>query len=133
MGPKDVCWERFGGARTAGTAALTVGAVSHVRNVLDAMLRCGMAHGDVREDNAVWDAVEGRAYVVDLSHATTEGDAEPAEFARLCHEDLSCEERLIPDARCVGGVADLRRRCRRRSSSSAAAAASAASPGRLLR
>ena len=56
VGPKDVCWERFGGARAAAHA---VGAVSQVRNALDAMLRCGMAHGDVREDNAVWDAVEG--------------------------------------------------------------------------
>ena len=52
----------------------------------------------------------------------------PAEFARLCHEDLSCAERLMADTRDVCGAAALRRAV-----SCSAAAASAASQARLLR
>ena len=125
VGPEDAGGERFGGA---WAAALTAGAVSQVRNALNAMHRRGVAHGDVREDNVVWDAAEGRAYVVDLSHAATEGDVGPAEFARLCNEDLYCAERLMADTRDVCGAAALRRGV-----SCAAAAASAASPALLLR
>ena len=125
VGPEDAGGERFGGARAA---ALTAGAVSQVRNALSAMHGRGVAHEDVREDNVVWDAAEGRAYVVDLSHAATEGDVGPAEFARICNEDLYCAERLMADTRDVCGAAALRRGV-----SCAAAAASAASPALLLR
>ena len=102
VGPDDAGGERFSGARAA--AALPARALAQVRATLVAMHGRGVAHGDVREDNVVWDAAAGQAYVVDLSHAATEGDA-GAGFAAECCEDLCRAERLFAEAQAREGLA----------------------------
>jgi hypothetical protein len=96
VGAEDEGGERFGGARAA---ALPAPALVQVRKALVRMHRLGVAHRDVREDNLVWDASGRQAYVLDLSHAVTEGDAGAEGFAGLCQEDLSSVERLLAAVR----------------------------------
>ena len=96
VGAEDEGGERFGGGRAA---ALPPPALVQVREALVRMHRLGVAHRDVREDNLVWDASGRRAYVLDLSHAVTEGDAGAEGFAGLCQEDLSSVDRLLAAAR----------------------------------
>jgi hypothetical protein len=93
VGPEDAGGARFGGARAA---PLPVHGLKQVREVLGGMHRCGVAHGDLHEDNLVWDAAAGRAYVVDLSLGSTRGEAD---FVAECHEDMACVDRMLASAR----------------------------------
>jgi hypothetical protein len=92
VGPEDAGGARFGGARAV---PLPVHGLEQVREALGEMHRRGVAHGDLHEDNLVWDAAAGRAYVVDLSLGSTRGGAD---FVAECHEDMACVNRMLASA-----------------------------------
>jgi RIO-like serine/threonine protein kinase len=73
-------------------SSLSAEALLDARDILMTMHERGVAHGDVRRQNIVYDAVQKKSIVIDFSHSIIKGHQD---FDRACQRDLMAIDELI--------------------------------------
>jgi hypothetical protein len=70
-------------------------ALVRVREILEEMHECGVAHYDIRPANVLYEPSTGRVVIFDFSHSSTRDETEQHEvFAARCRDDLQCVDLL---------------------------------------
>jgi serine/threonine protein kinase len=88
VGPPDVGGGRF------DPPPLPDAALARVREILGEMHQCGVAHGDVRSSNVMYESSTGRVAIFDFGFSCMHADSSEGDFLARCEEDLCNVDRL---------------------------------------